>query len=171
MDNVRVERFVTNVPSYITAQPQAVTTPVGSNATFTITAGGTTSLAYQWRLNGTNIAGATSSSYTRIGAQVIHAGNYSVVVTNASGSVTSSVASLTLTPTQPLQFTDISRLADGRVKLGVSGEAGFNVQLRTSTNLISWLVLTNLPNPSGSLSFTDAPPTSVSNQFYRAQYP
>ena len=102
---------------------------------------------------------------------MIHAGNYSVVVTNASGSVTSSVASLTLTPTQPLQFTHISRLADGRVKLGMSGEAGFNVQLRASTNLTSWLVLTNLANPSGSLSFTDAPPVSVSNQFYRAQYP
>ena len=171
VDNVRVERFVTNVPPYITAQPQGVTAPVGSNAVFNVTAGGTTTLAYQWRLNGTNIAGANSSSYTRIGAQVSHAGNYSVVVTNASGSVTSSVASLTLTPTQPLQFTDISRLADGRVKLAVSGEAGFNVQLRTSTNLTSWLVLTNLANPSGSLSFTDAPPVSVSNQFYRAQYP
>ena len=171
VDNVRVERFVTNVPPYITAQPQSATTPVGSNATFNSTAGGTTALAYQWRLNGTNIASATSSSYTRIGAQVSHAGNYSVVVTNTSGSVTSSAASLTLTPTQPLQFTDISRLADGRVKLGVSGEAGFNVQFRTSTNLTSWLVLTNLTNPSGSLSFTDAPPVSVSNQFYRAQYP
>lgn len=171
VDNVRVERFVTNVPPYITAQPQGVTAPTGSNVTFNATAGGTTTLAYQWRLNGTNIAGATSSSYTRLNAQAIHAGNYSVVVTNTSGLITSSVAALTLTPTQPLLFTSIARLPDGRVQLGMSGEAGFNVQLRTSTNLTTWFVLTNLANPSGSLSFTDAPPASVSNQFYRALYP
>ncbi len=171
VDNVRVERFITNVPPYLTAQPQSVTVPVGSNATFNVTAGGTATLAYQWRLNGANIAGATSSSYTRLNAQVAHAGNYSVVVTNTSGSVTSSVAALTLTPTAPLLFTSIARLPDGRVQLGMSGEAGFNVQLRTSTNLTTWSVLTNLVNPSGSLSFTDAPPASVPNQFYRALYP
>ena len=170
-DNVRVERFVTNVPPYLTAQPQSVTAPVGSNATFNVTAGGTATLAYQWRLNGANIAGATSSSYTRLNAQVAHAGNYSVVVTNTSGSVTSSVAALTLTPTLPLLFTSIARLPDGRVTLGINGEAGFNVQLRTSTNLTTWSVLTNLANPSGSLSFTDAPSVNVLNQFYRALYP
>ena len=170
VDNVRVERFVTNVPPYITVQPQGVSAATGSNVTFDTMAGGTATLAYQWRLNGTNIAGATSSSYTRNNAQAIHAGNYSVVVTNSSGSVTSSIALLTLTPTQPLQFTLISLLPYGRVQIGLSGEAGFNLQLRTSTNLTTWSVLTNLANPSGSLSFTDAPPASVSNQFYRAQY-
>ena len=170
-DNVRVERFVTNVPPYITAQPQGVSAATGSNVVFNVSAGGTAPLAYQWRLNGTNIAGATSTSFTRLNAQVIHAGNYSVVVTNASGSVTSSVAALTLTPTLPLLFTSIARLSDGRVQLGLSGESGFNVQLRTSTNLTMWSVLTNLVNPSGSLSFTDAPPVSVPNQFYRALYP
>ena len=171
VDNVRVERFVTNVPPYITAQPQGSTAPTGSNVPFNITAGGTAALAYQWRFNGTNIAGANSSSYTRLNAQVVHAGNYSVVVTNVSGSVTSSVAALTLTPTLPLQFTSIARLLDGRVTLGINGEAGFNVQLRTSTNLTTWSVLTNLSNPSGSFSFTDAPPVNVLNQFYRALYP
>ena len=170
-DNIRVERFVTNVPPYITAQPHGSTAPTGSNVPFNVTAGGTASLAYQWRLNDTNIAGANSSSYTRISAQAINAGNYSVVVTNASGSVTSSVAALTLTPTAPLVFTSIARLPDGRVQLGMTGEAGFNVQLRTSTNLTTWSVLTNLANPSGSLSFTDAPPVNVPNQFYRAMYP
>ncbi|NOS69361.1 MAG: hypothetical protein HOP33_05450 [Verrucomicrobia bacterium] len=170
VDNVRVERFVTNVPPYLTVQPQGTTVPVGSNATFNVTAGGTASLAYQWRLNGTNIAGATSSSYTRNSAQAIHTGNYSVVITNAYGSVTSSNALLTLAASQPLQFTLISRLADGGIRLGVSGEPGFTFQIATSTNLINWNVLTNLPNPSGSLQFTDAPASGV-NLFYRAQYP
>jgi len=95
-DNVRVERLVTNVPPYFTSQPQSLSVAQGSNAVFNVIAGGSTTLAYQWRQNGTNIPGATSSSYTRVSAQPVHAGNYSVVVTNAYGSVTSSVASLTV---------------------------------------------------------------------------
>lgn len=93
-DNVRVEQLVTNVPPYLTAQPQSLDVPLGGNAAFSVTAGGTAALAYQWRQFGTNIAGATQSIFIRNGVQTGHAGNYTVVVTNASGSVTSSVASL-----------------------------------------------------------------------------
>jgi hypothetical protein len=57
------------------------------------------------------------------------------------------------------------------VQLGLTGDPGFDVQLHTSTNLSDWSVLTNLANPSGTLIFTDAPPTTVTEQFYRAQYP
>ena len=95
-DNVRVERFVTNVPPYLTSQPQSTSVAQGSNAVFNVTAGGTATLGYQWRFNGTNIGGATQSSYSRNNSQTNDAGSYSVVVTNASGSVTSSVASLTV---------------------------------------------------------------------------
>lgn len=170
-DNVRVERLVTSVPPYITAQPTGTNAVTGDNVNFSVTAGGTTALAYQWRLNGTNIAGATGSSFTRLNAQAVHAGNYSVVITNGSGSITSAPALLTLTPSVPLQFTLISRLPDGGVQLGLTGDPGFNVQLHTSTNLSDWSVLTNLANPSGTLIYTDAPPTTVPEQFYRAQYP
>ncbi|HOC57610.1 MAG TPA: immunoglobulin domain-containing protein [Verrucomicrobiota bacterium] len=95
-DNVRVERFVTNVPPYFTAQPQGLTVAQGGNATFGVTAGGTAPLAYQWQQNGTNIPGATASGYTRGSAQPADAGSYTVVVSSASGSVTSEVALLTV---------------------------------------------------------------------------
>ena len=95
-----------------------------------------------------------------------------MVITSGSGSITSAPALLTLTPSVPLQFTLISRLPDGGVQLGLTGDPGFNVQLhRTPTNLSDWSVLTNLANPSGTLITTDAPPTTVPEQFYRAQYP
>jgi hypothetical protein len=55
---------------------------------------GTAPIAYQWRRNSVAIAGATSSSYTIPSAQTADAGNYTVVVTNAAGSVTSSTAVL-----------------------------------------------------------------------------
>jgi hypothetical protein len=52
--------------------------------------------SYQWNFNGTNIDGATNSLLTLTNVQAADAGNYSVVITNFGGSVTSDVATLTL---------------------------------------------------------------------------
>ena len=85
-----------NVPPVITTQPQDQNVNQGSNAVFSVAATGTPTLAYQWRFDGTNIAGATDSSYELANAQPADAGSYSVVVTNMAGSVTSSNAILTV---------------------------------------------------------------------------
>jgi len=85
---------------FITAQPQSQTVPPGSNAIFTVFATGAAPLSFQWRFNGTNISGATVTSCTRTNAQAADAGGYSVVVTNSAGSVTSSVATLTINSSQ-----------------------------------------------------------------------
>ena len=53
-------------PSIHHPHPQSQTVAQGSNVTFTVTADGTAPLAYQWRFASTNIAGATTNSYTRI---------------------------------------------------------------------------------------------------------
>jgi len=66
----------------------------GSNTTFTVTAYGAPTLAYQWRLNGTNIGGATRASFTVTNAQPTNAGSYSVTVTNLAGTAVSSNAAL-----------------------------------------------------------------------------
>ncbi len=68
----------------------------GTDVIFTVGVIGTSPLTYQWRFNSTNIAGATAATFTRTNLQAIHAGNYSVVVTNSLGSVTSSPAALTV---------------------------------------------------------------------------
>ena len=86
----------------ITAQPQSQTVGVGSNATFSVTATGDAPLAYQWRLNNVNlstdihISGATNSTLTISNVQFTDAGSYSVLVTNAAGSATSTGAVLTV---------------------------------------------------------------------------
>ncbi|MFT3784300.1 MAG: immunoglobulin domain-containing protein [Nibricoccus sp.] len=86
---------VNSAPS-ITAQPQSATTTVGSSVTFSVTASGSTPLSFQWQKGGTAITGATSASYTIASAQTTDAGNYTVVVSNSIGSVTSSAATLTV---------------------------------------------------------------------------
>src|SRR6266446_1300014 len=85
-----------SVPPSITMQPVSLTVTRGNNATFSVTATGDPPLSYQWRFGGNNLSGATSTSYAVTGAQAANAGNYDVVVSNNSGSVTSAVATLTV---------------------------------------------------------------------------
>lgn len=83
-------------PPVITAQPQSQTVNAGSNVTFSVTTTGLPAPTYQWRKNGTTIAGATSSTLSLTNAQASDAATYSVVATNSLGSATSSGASLTV---------------------------------------------------------------------------
>lgn len=71
---------------------------VGGNVTFSVTVSGTGPFAYQWLLSGVPIVGATSSTLPVNNAQLSQNGNvYSVAVTNPKGTVTSNVATLTVT--------------------------------------------------------------------------
>lgn len=80
----------------ITAQPTNQTVTAPNSATFSVTATGD-SLAYQWRLNGTNIGGANSATYNTGATTTADTGKvYSVVVSNGGGSVTSNNATLTV---------------------------------------------------------------------------
>jgi YD repeat-containing protein len=83
-------------PPTITTQPAGQSVNAGDSVTFTVAAGGTAPLTYQWYLNGTAIGGAISSSYTLVYAQSSNAGGYTVAVTNSAGSVTSNAATLTV---------------------------------------------------------------------------
>ena len=80
----------------ITTQPQNQTAVVGSSASFSVVAVGPLPLSYQWRWNGTNVAGATQSVFALGNVQTNNAGSYSVVVTNQYGSVPSGSALLTV---------------------------------------------------------------------------
>jgi hypothetical protein len=88
---------VVAIPASITNQPQNRIVPVGNNVQFSVGATGSMPIYYQWRLNGSNIDGATSSVLNRIYVQPIDAGNYSVVVSNDFGGGVSANAQLTVT--------------------------------------------------------------------------
>lgn len=84
-------------PPYIASQPGPVaTTDLGGEASLSVTASGTTvPISYQWYDNGEAINGATNNSLTVFPVPATNA-SYTVVVSNAGGSVTSSVAPLTV---------------------------------------------------------------------------
>jgi hypothetical protein len=83
----------------ITSQPANATVTAGQPATFSVTATGTAPLTYQWQKNSSNISGASSSSYTTPAPTSADNGSkFDVIVSNSAGTVTSSVASLTVNP-------------------------------------------------------------------------
>ncbi len=79
----------------ISVQPQAVAATNGGTATFTVTAAGG-DLSYQWRFRGLPIIGANTATLTLPNVNESSAGDYSVVVTNSLGTVTSRNAALTI---------------------------------------------------------------------------
>jgi len=81
--------------------PASLTLPASSNAIFSVTAVGSQPLNYQWYYNSNLISGANSTQYILSGIQSINSGSYQVVVSNSLGSVTSAVATLTVTPLAP----------------------------------------------------------------------
>lgn len=85
-------------PPLITTQPTSQSVLLGSQATFSVVATGSVPLSYQWYKNGTLISGATSSQYSIANVQSADSGNYSVVVHNVAGNITSAMAHLTVTP-------------------------------------------------------------------------
>ncbi|HWY30710.1 MAG TPA: immunoglobulin domain-containing protein, partial [Candidatus Acidoferrum sp.] len=80
----------------IAVEPQSQTAPAGSSLTLTVTASGTPPFNYQWWNSSGAIPDATNAIYTLNPAETNESDNYTVTITNALGSITSSVASVTI---------------------------------------------------------------------------
>ena len=141
----------------ITTQPANQTVTAGQTATFSVVANGTASLSYQWRRNGAAVSGATSASYTTPATTTSDSGaQFTVVVSNSTGSVTSNSASLTVNPAPVPPSITTSSLPDGTVGVAYSA----SVSASGGTAPYSWsLASGSLPtglslNSSGGISGT-----------------
>jgi len=81
---------------FVLSQPVGQSAFLGAQALLQVTVDGSGPFSYQWRLNGTNVAGATDSSLLLNHLQLSQAGNYSVVVTNAFGATSSAKTSVSV---------------------------------------------------------------------------
>ena len=98
--------IITDQP-VVTQDPISTTNDLGSPLILSAGAIGLPPLGYQWRLNSSPLAGATSASYTNASLTLADGGNYDVVVTNLYGSATSVEAAVTVNqkPTQEIDLT------------------------------------------------------------------
>jgi len=144
---------------------------IGGSVTFTSQPFGTAPFGYQWLSNGIPIAGATGPALTVNNVTPALATNaqYQVVVTNAWGSLTSSVVRIQLSPAFYLTANSSGGgFTNKQFRFTLTGPAGSNAVIAASTNLLTWTPLVTNPLGSGTLSFTDAVATNFPRRFYRA---
>jgi hypothetical protein len=110
----------------ITAHPASLSRLTSQSAVFSVVATGDATLKYQWSLNGTSIAGATSSTLILNNLQLIQAGMYRVTVFNEAGSAVSDAATLSINVPADIFIHPQ------------------NVELRGSTNAVDYGSTTNL---------------------------
>jgi hypothetical protein len=113
-------------PPTIVKEPQDLTFACGDDGALSVTATCATTLTYQWRIGGVNIAGATNSTLQFTGIQFINAGPYTVVVSSPGGSVISSVAVVSVLPR-------LTGVRNGRTLI-LTWPAPFILQSATSVN-------------------------------------
>ena len=113
----------------IVTQPVAVRVNAGNTATFAVGAGGSGTLAYQWKRNSIDIPGATAAFYSIAAAAAGDAATYAVVVSNSAGSTTSSSAALTVDAAMQAQPPVITAQPGAVVVVpGMSALLGVGVQ-------------------------------------------
>ena len=153
-------------PPLFLGLPQSQSVHAGTDVTFSVLVGGSPPLSYQWRCDGTNLPGATNSALVLAHAQPADSGDYTVVVTNWAGSLTSAPpASLTVSTT----WLDLPESpGNGPFHFTLQSPAALRFEIETSTNLVNWANLATLTNVTGTFLFSD-PTTRLSRRFYRAR--
>jgi len=150
----------------ITTPPVSQTVTSGQTATFSVTASGTAPLSYQWNQGGTAISGATSPSYTTPATTTSDNGaQFTVVVSNAAGSITSNAATLTVnTPpsitTQPASQT-VTASQTAAFSVVATGTAPLSYQWQKDGTAISGATSPSYTTPATTASDNGAQFTAV----------
>jgi hypothetical protein len=114
-DSAAITLSIASGPT-ITLQPTNQFVPLGSNASFAVSAAGS-SLVYRWSQgatplnNGGRISGATSNVLSISSVVDADAGSYSCLITNSGGSITSASATLTVVHLPVITSQPVSQLA------------------------------------------------------------
>jgi hypothetical protein len=160
------------VPPEITTQPQNTSVVRGQNASFSVEATGTAPISYQWNFDGSALPGATTSALTLTNVETTQVGGYTVLVTNSAGSVTSVVASLTVSlPTVTLSLNPTLALGSTGFTIQLSVPVGLTYVIQASGDFQTWTPIATNVATTASSTFTDAEATNNPSRFYRAVVP
>jgi uncharacterized delta-60 repeat protein len=165
----------------IASQPVSVAKAVGSSAAFTVSATGSASLRYQWIRSGTNLLdggnvfGVTSNTLALANVQMSDSADYRVIITNAFGSVTSLVATLTVIEPPKISVNSIM-ITNGAFSFVFTNPPGKTFTVLTTTNitlpLVNWTVSPGLSEVSpGQYRFVDPQPANRTQRYYTVRSP
>ena len=111
----------------ISTPPHAETVMAEANVTLSVSASGSPAPSFQWKRDGRIVAGATEATLSFSGVQRARSGDYTVIVSNTDGTVTSAVATLTVVEpvTAAYSFTTLAGLASAGTADGTGIAARF----------------------------------------------
>ena len=127
-------------PPVISSQPSNVLAAVSNSASFSVGLSQGDSPAYQWYQNGGAVAGATQATLMLASVTWSNAGAYKVVITNFAGSITSTVANLTVEQAAFTFVEDFESYAPGGLDKNTVGSAN------TAASNPWWAVSTGSPD-------------------------
>jgi hypothetical protein len=158
-----------NLPPTITTQPVNQTVTTGASITLTVAASGSAPLSYQWKKDGVALAGATNAIFALAGVSAKDAGGYTVDVSNSTGLVTSTVATLAV---RGLLTAALERNS-GQVVISFPA-AGTDTFVLEFTDQLNSSIWTTWPGPvvrdNGAISLNvDARTNSA--RFFRVRFP
>jgi len=108
-------------PSFVSEPQNPDNVVCGDNLTLSVRVYGTLPFSFQWQFDATNltdgpyVTGSTTTNLTLLNVQPGNAGNYRMIVSNAYGAITSSVATVTVTVQIPAITSPLStNIAQGQ---------------------------------------------------------
>jgi hypothetical protein len=151
-------------PPVLLTQPSGQTGYWGSSVTFTAAVTGVNPLAYRWQKAGATISGATNPALVLTNLQITNAGAYDLLVTNVDGSVTSNPAFLVMKVADvSIALTHTQKVA----ALTLGGVSNKTYGIQFSSNLTSWVGLTNLTLTAPTNVWLDPQAATQARRFYR----
>ncbi len=138
----------------IISQPASQSQVPGLDVLFTVGAGGTPPLAYQWLFNGTNLLNATNSSLIISNISVADLGYYSVLVTNGTGPIVSSNASLEFGEVTAWGLNDFGQanVPTGMTNvLAIAAGHNHSLALKADGTVVAWgsILFSPITTPTG----------------------
>ena len=164
---------VQNAPTIQTpVAPSSVDAAVGANVNFTVSATGDGTLYYQWQRNGANVGAiSTTSGLTLNNVQYADQGTYTVIITNAVGTITNGPGALRVLVTS-YSFTNATKVASTYgVTFNTDAGRSYIVRYKDSLTNATWLPLTGYNPVAGTgspITITDTTATGP-ERYYRIE--
>ena len=154
----------------ITLSPTNRVVTLGNTNAFVAAASGSPAPGLRWWFNGSALTAATNGTLVLSNVQPANAGSYALVASNAFGSVTSVVATLTVREPMQLSSTNFLGVTNNQFVFRILNVTNMpKLVVEASTNLTTWApIATNTP-AKDFFDFTNSIPANVPYQFYRSK--
>jgi hypothetical protein len=167
--NTTIRQGTSQIQPVINLQPTNSIVLAGSNVVLSVSAFGLPTLTYQWQNSQGAITNATNANFTISNAQLTNADNYSVIVSNPYGSVTSVVATVTVVFPPSISLQPIPQVVAAGTNLSLAvladGTTPLIYQWQNSAGAIAGQTNSNLILNPALTNYTDNYSVVVSNPY------